>query len=73
MAAAQIVPVIAHEPFLTVGKVSLQVVCAHLFFVFTGLALLAGDHTHLHGPKAVVLIAVTFPALTAIAYGLQRS
>ena len=67
------IQVIAHEPLLTMGKVSLQVFCAHLFFVFAGLALLAGDHLHLHGGKAMALIAVTYPALTAFAYGLQRS
>ncbi len=67
------VHLIAHEPLLTIGKVSLQVFCAHLFFVFTGLALLAGDHIYLHGARALVLIAVTFPALTAMAYWLEIS
>lgn len=66
-----VVALIAHEPLLTLGKVSLQVFCAHLFFVFTGLALLAGDRIHLRGPKAIVLVAVTYPALIAIAYWLQ--
>src|ERR1700729_2439294 len=35
--------VVSREPFLTLGKASLQVFCAHLFFVFGGLALLYGE------------------------------
>src|SRR6202789_603518 len=31
------------EPLLTLGKASLEVFCAHLFFVFMGLALLYGE------------------------------
>ncbi len=41
------------EPFLTLGKASLEVFCAHVFFVFVGLALLYGEVTELHGPYAL--------------------
>jgi hypothetical protein len=55
------------EPFLTLGKASLEVFCAHLFFVFVGLALLYGEVTELHGPYAVLLLAITFSALILVA------
>lgn len=55
------------EPFLTLGKASLEVFCAHVFFVFVGLALLYGEVTELHGPYAVLLLAVTFAALMLVA------
>jgi len=55
------------EPFLTLGKASLEVFCAHLFFVFVGLALLYGEVTELHGRVALVLLVVTFSALILIA------
>ena len=55
------------EPFLTLGKASLEVFCAHLFFVFVGLALLYGEVTELHGPYAVILLAITFGALILVA------
>ncbi len=63
---------IAIEPFLTLGKASLRVFCAHLFFVFVGLALLYGDFNsdgldQLHGPLAIALLAVTFTALILVA------
>ena len=35
-----LVKLVSREPFLTLGKASLQVFCAHVFFVFVGLALL---------------------------------
>lgn len=66
-----LVGLVAHEPLITLGKVSLQIFCAHLFFVFTGLALLTGDQIHLHGLDAIVLIAITYPTLTAFAYWLE--
>jgi hypothetical protein len=59
--------VVAREPFLTLGKASLQVFCAHLFFVFGGLALLYGDIEQLHGMVAVGLLVVTFVSLFLIA------
>ena len=55
------------EPFLTLGKASLEVFCAHLFFVFVGLALLYGEVTELHGPYAIVLLALTFTGLILVA------
>ena len=59
--------VVAREPFLTLGKASLQVFCAHLFFVFAGLALLYGEVEQLTGVTAVVLLAVTFACLFLVA------
>lgn len=55
------------EPFLTLGKASLEVFCAHLFFVFVGLALLAGDAGHLHGVQAALLILLTFSGMFLVA------
>jgi hypothetical protein len=46
------------EPFIMLGKASLQVFCAHLAFVFVGLALLYGTVSQLHGFYAVALEAV---------------
>lgn len=59
--------VVAREPFLTLGKASLQVFCAHLFFVFAGLALLYGEVEQLTGTTAVVLLVVTFGCLFLVA------
>lgn len=64
---------VAIEPFLTLGKASLRVFCAHIFFVFVGLALLYGDVDgadgipQLHGVSAIALLAVTFTALILVA------
>ncbi len=55
------------EPLLTLGKASLEVFCAHLFFVFVGLALLYGEVTELHGPYALILLTITFTALILVA------
>ena len=44
------------EPFMTLGKASLEVFCAHVFFVFVGLALLYGEVSQLHGVYAVALV-----------------
>ena len=60
------------EPFLTLGKASLRVFCAHIFFVFVGLFLLYGDFNadgldQLHGFTAIVLLLVTFTALFLVA------
>jgi hypothetical protein len=55
------------EPFLTLGKASLEVFCAHVFFVFVGLALLYGEVTELHGPYALSLLIITFTALILVA------
>jgi hypothetical protein len=55
------------EPFLTLGKASLAVFCAHVFFVFVGLALLYGEVTELHGRVALLLLTVTFTVLILVA------
>jgi hypothetical protein len=60
------------EPLPTLGKASLRVFCAHLFFVFVGLALLYGDFNadgldQLHGLPAIGLLVVTFTALILVA------
>ncbi len=62
-----VVLAIHREPFLTMGKASLQVFCAHLFFVFAGLALLYGDMTQLGWRTAIVLTSATFVALFFVA------
>jgi hypothetical protein len=59
--------VVAREPFLTFGKASLQVFCAHLLFVFGGLALLVGEMEQLTGWTAIALLAVTFVSLFLVA------
>ena len=68
--------VVAIEPFLTLGKASLRVFCAHIFFVFIGLALLYGDVDdgvpQLHGFTAVALLAVTFAVLMLVAMNEAR-
>jgi hypothetical protein len=58
---------VAREPFLTLGKASLQVFCAHLLFVFAGLALLYGEMEQLTGLTAILLLAVTFISLFLVA------
>ena len=67
-----LIKLVAIEPFLTLGKASLKVFCAHLFFVFAGLALLYGDMNQdgldqLHGPPAIALLAITFTSLIIVA------
>jgi hypothetical protein len=64
--------VVTLEPLPTLGRASLRVFCAHLFFVFVGLALLYGDFNadgldQLHGLPAITLLAVTFTALILVA------
>ncbi len=67
--------VIQIEPFLTLGRASLRVFCAHVFFVFVGLGLLYGDVdtsatgeiAQLHGMTAAALLVVTFVALMLVA------
>jgi hypothetical protein len=55
------------EPFIMLGKASLPVFCAHLAFVFVGLALLYGTVSQLHGFYAVSLVALTFVGLIFVA------
>jgi len=70
-----LVKVVAIEPFLTLGKASLRVFCAHVVFVFVGLALLVRDvredvgapSEQLHGISAVLLLAATFAGLILVA------
>ena len=66
---------IAIEPFLTLGKASLRVFCAHVVFVFVGLSFLLRDvgedvgapPEQLHGIAAAVLLVGTFTALILVA------
>ena len=58
---------ISREPFITLGRASLEVFCAHLLFVFIGLALLYGEVPELHGIYALALLAVTFLGLIYVA------
>ncbi|GGH14321.1 OpgC domain-containing protein [Silvibacterium dinghuense] len=62
-----VVRIVSIEPFLTLGKASLQVFCAHLFFVFVGLTLLYGEVEQLQGITAITLIIATFAALMWVA------
>jgi len=70
-----LVKLVAVEPFLTLGRASLRVFCAHLVFVFVGLTLLVRDvgedvgapSEQLHGITAVVLLILTFTALILVA------
>ncbi|MDE1178348.1 MAG: OpgC domain-containing protein [Edaphobacter sp.] len=55
------------EPLLTLGKASLEVFCAHVFFVFGGLALLYGEIDQLHGIHAVALVIFTFTGMLLVA------
>jgi hypothetical protein len=64
--------VIAIEPFLTLGKASLHVFCAHIVFVFAGLTMLYGDLNsdgldQLHGIPAIALLTCTFASLLWLA------
>ena len=59
--------VVAREPFLTLGKASLQVFCAHLLFVFGGLAMLYGEMEQLTGVTAIALLGVTCISLFLVA------
>lgn len=55
------------EPFLILGKASLEVFCAHIVFVFGGLALLYQDMTQLHGVAAIALLVATLSGMTLVA------
>lgn len=55
------------EPFLTLGKASLEVFCAHIVFVFVGLALLYGEFTQLSAPYSIGVLALTFGGLILVA------
>nr|WP_255551389.1 OpgC domain-containing protein [Granulicella sp. dw_53] len=55
------------KPLTTLGKASLEVFCAHIVFVFVGLALLYGQVAELHGLSAGLLVAFTFAGLLVVA------
>ncbi|HZD78014.1 MAG TPA: OpgC domain-containing protein [Acidobacteriaceae bacterium] len=59
--------VISREPFITLGRASIEVFCAHLLFVFVGLALLYGEVPQLHGVYALSLLTATFIGLLYVA------
>jgi hypothetical protein len=59
--------IVSIPPFLILGKASLEVFCAHLFFVFVGLGLLSGDAGQLHGFRAVLLLVMTFSGMFLVA------
>jgi hypothetical protein len=73
-----LLPLVKIEPFLTLGKASLRVFCAHIFFVFVGLALLYSDVDNpdgipqLHGATAAALLVITFTALILVALNEVR-
>jgi hypothetical protein len=58
---------IAREPFITLGRASIEVFCAHLLFVFVGLALLYGEVPELHGIYALSLLIATFIGILYVA------
>jgi hypothetical protein len=58
---------ISREPFITLGRASIEVFCAHLLFVFVGLALLYGEVPELHGIYALSLLIATFIGLLYVA------
>ena len=67
-----VLKLITIKPFVTLGKASLPVFCAHLLFVFAGLTMLYGNFNsdgldQLHGWPAVGLLTGTFAALLWIA------
>jgi hypothetical protein len=67
-----LVRMISIEPFLTLGKASLRVFCAHIVFVFAGLTMLYGDFNsdgldQLHGIPAILLLTATFVSLIWLA------
>ncbi|HVC91552.1 MAG TPA: OpgC domain-containing protein [Acidobacteriaceae bacterium] len=64
--------IVSIEPLMTLGKASLHVYCAHLFFVFTGLALLYGEVEQLQGITAITLVVVTFAVLLLVAANETR-
>jgi hypothetical protein len=72
-------PLFAVEPFLTLGKASLRVFCAHIVFVFVGLAFLVRDVgqdsdaiEQLSGWPAAILVTVTLMVLFLVATFKER-
>ena len=75
----RLVPLFSIEPFLTLGKASLRVFCAHVVFVFVGLAFLMRDVGHdndtieqLSGWPAAALVGFTLLVLFLIAAFKER-
>jgi hypothetical protein len=67
-----VLKLIHREPFITLGKASLRVFCAHIVFVFAGLTMLYGDVNsdgldQLHGIPAIALLACTLVSLIWLA------
>jgi OpgC protein len=62
-----VAPLVAREPFLTLGRASLLVFCAHVLFVFVGLALLYEDIPQLHGMRAYGMLLLAFTGLILVA------
>jgi hypothetical protein len=74
-----LVSLFAIEPFLTLGKASLRVFCAHIVFVFVGLAFLVRDVgqdsdtiEQLGGWPAAALVSVTLMVLFLVAASKER-
>ncbi len=65
-------PIVQMEPFLTLGKASLEVFCAHLVFVFLALGLVYNNLTELHGKTAILSLVITFLALFTMASVLVK-
>ncbi|HTR66596.1 MAG TPA: OpgC domain-containing protein [Terriglobales bacterium] len=62
---------LAIRPLVLLGQASLQVFCAHLFFVFLGLAMM-GDNPILAGWKEIALPVVTFATLLLVAWRVSQ-
>jgi hypothetical protein len=62
-----LVRLVSIEPFLTLGRASLQVFTAHVLFVFVGLALLYQDIPRLRGLRAYGMLLLTFVGLFLVA------
>jgi hypothetical protein len=74
-----LVPLFSIEPFLTMGRASLRVFCAHILFVFVGLAFLMRDVGHdndtieqLSGWSAALLVIITLVVLFLLAASKVR-
>ncbi len=67
-----IFPLVQAEPFLTLGRASLEVFCAHIVFVFFALALLYNDMAQLHGTLALLVLLFTFSGLFLLASWLVK-
>jgi len=59
---------VTHKPLITLGMASMEVFCAHLVFVFIGLAMLNGQESQLHGLYAFLLLVFTLIGLAIVAH-----